>query len=305
MTPLLRGAATILSAIATLTLLSAWQIPSTPGFVPYDPGDGRVLLGLRAMTALAASTHKNAIRIRRASDSTETNITVLSDGSLDVATAGTFCNATTCYATTVYDQSGNTDCDSSSAPCDLTQSTAGQQPELIFSCIGALPCLRFVQASQSCLNTATKNSRAQSQPLTYSIVTKHTHTGVANEIIFGQGVTSVNPTLRGGITAGNVVVRAGTSLTKAATDATWLSWQAVFDGGSSVSRINGSETSGNAGTGNIAVDPSTSGWVINGVGDCSAAWDTQDWAETSYFPSLQDATARAAMETFQRAYWGF
>lgn len=42
------------------------------------------------------------------------------------------------YVTEAYDQSGANSC--SSAPCNVTQATAGNQPELLPTCIGTRPC---------------------------------------------------------------------------------------------------------------------------------------------------------------------
>lgn len=281
----------------------AWLIQAPVSFTPYDPGNARVMYGLRAMTAAAAAAHANAIRIRRASDSAETNITVLSNGALDVATASTFCASTNCYATTIYDQSGHTDCNLSAAACNLTAPSTGQQPELIFNCLGAHPCLRFLDASSSCMNSTT-NARAQAQPLTYSVVTKKTYDGVSNQRIFLQDVPTTNPNVSQRIGINSLSMGAGNTVAATVTDAIWIAWQAVFNGASSVMLINGTETSGNAGTGAITA---VGNWALNGTQSCGlgSANPNQDWLEASYFPSLQDSTARADMEAYQRGYWGF
>lgn len=300
----------ILTAVATLAMLTsahAWQIQSGQAFAPYDPGDGRVLYGLRAMTAAAAATHHNAVRLRRDSDNAELDITVLSNGDLDITTADTFCNGTTCYATTVYDQSGNTDCNLSASPCDATQSVASQQPEFVFSCLGARPCLSFDPTVASCLTTAT-NARVQAQPFTYSAVVKVTFFTVS-DLVFVQGsATGAGAVLREGSQPNaqiksqdlaHVVSLAGAL--ESGGVPIWVSWQGLFDGVNSVIRVNGAEATGDAGNGDIT----TGSFTIGDNSSCSGAGVILDWVETGYYPSLQDATARAAMEIFQRAYWGF
>jgi hypothetical protein len=50
----------------------------------------------------------NAIRVRRSSDNTETDIGFTSSGNLDITTLSTFCGANSGYISKWYDQSGNT-----------------------------------------------------------------------------------------------------------------------------------------------------------------------------------------------------
>lgn len=64
----------------------------------------------------------SAIRVRRASDSTEQDIGFTSGGDLDTSSLGTFCSGTTGYVAKWYDQSGN--------GINLEQSTAANQPKI-------------------------------------------------------------------------------------------------------------------------------------------------------------------------------
>ena len=63
------------------------------------------------------------------------DIVILTSGALDTTTAATFCASTTCYVTEWYDQTGNGN--------NVTQSTNGNQPALLFNCIGSLPCVGY------------------------------------------------------------------------------------------------------------------------------------------------------------------
>jgi hypothetical protein len=67
----------------------------------------------------------NAIRVRRSSDNTEANIGFDSNGNLNTATLLAFSGAGNGFVTTWYDQSGN--------GRDATQSTAGNQPQIVSS----------------------------------------------------------------------------------------------------------------------------------------------------------------------------
>lgn len=61
----------------------------------------------RACSAAAITAGRNAYQLTRASDSTSTNVGLLSDGTANTAAATSFCGGTTCTISTWYDQSGN------------------------------------------------------------------------------------------------------------------------------------------------------------------------------------------------------
>jgi hypothetical protein len=67
----------------------------------------------------------NAIRVRRSSDNTETNIGFSSSFGLDTTTLSSFCSGTNGFVTTWYDQSGN--------GRNATQTTAANQPQIVSS----------------------------------------------------------------------------------------------------------------------------------------------------------------------------
>ncbi len=67
----------------------------------------------------------NAIRVRRASDNAEQNIGFTALGNLDTSALTSFCSGTNGFVTTWYDQSGNS--------LNATQTTAGNQPQIVSS----------------------------------------------------------------------------------------------------------------------------------------------------------------------------
>jgi hypothetical protein len=67
----------------------------------------------------------NAIRVRRSSDNTETDIGFTALGNLDTTTLNSFCSGTNGFVTTWYDQSGNA--------ANATQTTAANQPQIVSS----------------------------------------------------------------------------------------------------------------------------------------------------------------------------
>jgi hypothetical protein len=74
---------------------------------------------------LLTSYTGSLFRVRRSSDSTETNIGYQTDGTVDSAALLTFAGAGSAFVTTWYDQSG--------AGLNLTQATAANQPRIVSS----------------------------------------------------------------------------------------------------------------------------------------------------------------------------
>src|SRR5262245_58207115 len=82
-----------------------------PEVAYVGPGDvvasATVWWGLRAYSNATKGT--NAIRVRRASDSSESDITTLSTGALDIASLNTFLSNTWGAVTKFYDKIGSND----------------------------------------------------------------------------------------------------------------------------------------------------------------------------------------------------
>jgi len=90
-----------------------------------------------AARRLLTSYTGNLFRVRRSSDSTETDIGYSADGSMDSAALLTFAAGGSAYVTTWYDQSG--------AGLNLLQTTAANQPRIVSSGVvdvqNALPAI--------------------------------------------------------------------------------------------------------------------------------------------------------------------
>jgi hypothetical protein len=100
---------------------------SRAGGVPFLLDDYPGAAAAYSFRKLRAGYTGNAIRVRRSSDNTETNIGFV-NGQLDTATLLTFCGVGNGFVTTWYDQSGNAK--------NLIQTTALSQPSIVVS--GAL-----------------------------------------------------------------------------------------------------------------------------------------------------------------------
>lgn len=229
----------------------------------------------------------NAIRIRRASDNAELNIGFLGfvpglGAPWDEAAAVAHCAATTCFGRTWYDQSG--------LGKDIGNATPANQPQLIFNCNGALPCLRTTAAQV-----------LQTVSATYVPVPPITFSAVANRSA-GTGVCywpfqyNVNSLSSRSAVANQWLLFAGTGLAVVAADNAWHSGIGVVNGALSVVRIDGVETTG-----------TTTGGTTAGalVGFWGAAATTCNAAEVIAWDSYAMPPAeRAVWGANQKSFWG-
>jgi hypothetical protein len=155
------------------------------------PGDivpgATAYYGLRAYNAAYAAPGTNkAINVRRASDNTTADIVILPTGSLDTATAKTFCAATICYVARWYDQTGNGH--------DITQYNESQQPELTFSGYGGFPAVAF-NYSQMTYLSGSFPWVSGNQPWGAQVALLNVSPSNWYEPIFDYGTTDINESL--------------------------------------------------------------------------------------------------------------
>ena len=122
----------------------------------------------------------SAIRVRRSSDNTEQDIGFVSN-QLDTSTLTTFCSGTNGFVTTWYDQSGNGN--------NVTQSTAGSQPQIVNSGsvinLNGKPTAQFTKANDhKLLNNAFSISGSTTFTFIGSITTPVTNWSY----VFGIGI---------------------------------------------------------------------------------------------------------------------
>lgn len=130
-------------AWAQIPLLGSSNPPSFGG--PGNIATFTAWWGLRGYSSAQCTGSVRALTLRRASDGTTADINILSSCDLDVATAATFCDATTCSVAEICNQVASDDC---SGTHDLVQGTAANQPAFIFNCLGTHPCLESTAATQ-------------------------------------------------------------------------------------------------------------------------------------------------------------
>ena len=240
--------------------------------------------GLRAYNAAYATGSNPAITIRRTSDSTTSNINILATGALDVATATTFCAATTCFVVTIFDQAGTH---------NLTQATTSAQPALTLGCLGALPCLTFASASSQFLSGAFITI---AQPNTYSFVAERTGAAVRGSVL------GANNAVQAGFDAlaSNAFLFASSVQTSAATDNALHAIQAVFNNNSSTLNVDGVLSSTlPAGASSIAT-PLDIGAHGGGVGNFLNGL----FAEAIVYSSGLSSGNQTTLCHNQRLYWG-
>jgi hypothetical protein len=180
--------------------------------------------GLRAYNKSYATGNNHAINIRRTSDSTTTDINILTNGNLDVATATAFCASTTCFVGTIYDQVGTH---------SLIQATTTAQPQLTFNCLNtSLPCLTFTAASTQFLSGAFTTI---AQPLTISFVAERTGTVAMSAVIGGDNAVQSGFNA----VANQAFLFAGTTVAASATDSALHAIQSVANGATSTINVDG------------------------------------------------------------------
>jgi hypothetical protein len=117
-----RGFGEKLTQGQTPTQLGLIGSVSLPNYVLDFYPSSQVAYSLRKLRSLY---NGNAIKVRRSSDNTEQDIGFTFFGDLDTSSLLSFCGAGDGFVTTWYDQSGNAN--------NATQSTAGNQPQIVSS----------------------------------------------------------------------------------------------------------------------------------------------------------------------------
>ncbi len=252
------------------------------------PGDISAALGWWGLRAYsAASIGTNAVRLRESGGNTEQDFATVVGGGLDLAAIATFKGANNLFVVKLYDQTGGGN--------DLIQATAGSQPLFLLAAIGSLPAIDNTATASVRLETT--SNITQAQPLTFSTVYNRTSTAVDGILFANNGaIQAVRTAVVGANLSG---IFAGTSLTAAANDVAWHAVQMLINGVSSQIYIDGSGTTGNAGTGAFLAEKlallglAGGGFPFTGYVGELGMWGSDISANFS------------ALNTNQHTYWGF
>jgi hypothetical protein len=184
-----------------------------------------------------------------------------------------------------YDQSGN--------GLNNSQGTAADQPQLVFNCIGSLPCLTFNGSTQY---TAYAGGGGFSAPFTFSAVAEQTSTSTGMiintqvaEFYFGTNAVGTYGSGSGSNSCG-----------ASASDSNAHAIQAVINGASSAINVDNTITNCSS--------------FLNGAPDnhlyigvnyiASGAYLTGDIMETGMWPSVLSAAVQSSLCHNQYQYWG-
>jgi len=229
------------------------------------------------------------VKLRRASDSLTQDIgflgfTGFTGAPLDVAAANAFCNATSCFVDTWYDQSG--------LGRHAVQATAALQPAWNASCVNGLPCMTTTIDGQLLATV----SVTPALPVSMSAVMER---DVAGPFCFSLGTNSgTGNILYINIAVNQWVQTDGVSfLTGVGSDGLWHAASGTVNGASSVLRLDATETTaslaGSVVAGPVHVSRNQSGGICR-------------YAEAIMWNGYAlTAAERTALIANQRSFWGF
>lgn len=194
--------------------------------------------GLRAYSAATAGTA--AIRIVDSSGLNPTDINTLANGTLDSSTLATWIGAHgTASVTKWYDKVSTN---------DLVQATVANMPVITANALNTSYGITFTAASTTQLISG--STVTASQPVSAVTVVQPTNTTGAKDFFSIIDASYLNGVL-GEKNGTNLRMYAGSNADKAMTVA-WHAVQMIFNGASSLSAIDGSESTVSAGAQNIS-----------------------------------------------------
>ena len=224
----------------------------------------------------------------------------ISNGNLVLGTVGAACLVSgTCLVKTLYDQSGSNLC--GGLPCNITNTTAANQPTFLASALNGVPCAQFGGAHiLESANTATTHS----QPVSLESVAERTgstssYSQIVSTHLVGGGLNMSfwNHTNEVGTYAGN-----NNGTPAAATDNAFHTIDAVVNAASSLLYVDGTQTS-------TSTSPGTNGTnstLAIGANPDSGAFQylTGIVCEGGIWATGFNSTQLASMTANQQSYWG-
>lgn len=269
-----------------------------PGVMPSSQSVPGRYYGLRAVSCLYARAHGPAVILLRASDSTTSTINVLTNGDLDVATAATFCNATTCGVQELVEQMTGL------STCNLVQLTAANQPQFVFNFFGTRPAIQFTSSGPQFLSN-TSSCLGQTAPLSYGLVGEMTSTsGTDRDFYRNVGSIGLFKTEIGFLSGTSTAfLNSGNALTQASTLNVNHSYQISISATAALGQlgVDGTVAVGNAGTNG----PNAGAPYY--LGSFDGASEFLDGFINEFFLAddvVWSATVVASLHHNQSAYWG-
>ena len=209
----------------------------------------------------------NAIKVRRASDNTEQDISFRAGAGgkiLDTTTLESFCSGTDGFVTTWYDQSGNAN--------NLIQETASSQPKIVSegSTIteGGKPTLEF-DGNNDFMES---ESISSSQPVSYLHLRRYRTTDQTRHAL--NFSTDSDYAWADYFDGGTLRAYFGSTSTAAGFNTNRNLWAVIADGASSTTSLNGSASSASLGSNNV--DAITLGKRAAPIAGVNAAINSQE-----------------------------
>ncbi len=249
-----------------------------------------------ALRRLSGSYTGPLVRVRRASDGTQKDIPATVAGNLDTTALATFCSGTSCFVSTLYDQSGNAQ--------DAVQATAGSQPRIFNAGSVELengkPTMRYTAAGQLLVFPA---QPSQTIAGTMAAVARLTDTTV-NRHIMGNRNANGGRILRANAGGASYVV-ANINSVGITLSGSSLQQRIVILMSGPTSVLLGSLDGITASSGANFIASSAAFWIGGGGPSQSA---TGDWigtiSEAMVFNSSLSTASRQTLERNQGAWFG-
>lgn len=276
-----------------------WKTAAPASYV--GPGDVVPLTWWIGMRAYSAATRgQAAVNICSESGGVdvtcEDELTSATTGKLVLGTVGSTCASVACTVHFWYDQTGNNAC--SSAPCNFGQTLVSDRATfLITGCPDSgQPCASFTAANTNNYNGS--GASVFSQPYSVTMVAYKTPDASLQIAIYPGNFVFAGFSS----TANTVAIYAGTELdsTSSATDGALHSIQAIYNGSSSSIYVDGTQTTGDAGTGSVTFPGCVGGNNCNGNNNLGGYL-----LEGGFNSSPFSAGTAAALTSNQRTFWGF
>ena len=247
---------------------------------------------------LSSSYTGPLLRVRRSSDTAQQDVPATVAGNLDTTGLASFCGASSCFVSALYDQSGN--------GLNAVQATVGNQPRIVDAgsteVEGGRPALRFAAAGPYLAAPAIPGQSVQG---TFNVVTRVTDTTVNRHVIgdrfsIGSGgrvIRAASNAIYTGFNVGGAVV----TLSGSSVPQRILS---IFSDASGMTgTIDGAFRNGN--TSSAYQVSGVSFWIGGGGPGQSAAGD---WigtvSEATVFNVTLSTSQRQALERNQGSYYG-
>jgi hypothetical protein len=254
-------------------------------------GPGDVVSGAKAWWGLraysTATAGNKAVRLIRASDSSQQDFNTLASGGIDIASITSFLASTTAKVVTLYDQTAS--------GFDATQATGANRPAFALAFLNGWPTID--NSSHGNVNLATSASLTQAQSFMHSSFARD-NTAADVGVLFGSisGVLIRDIRPNGNAGAGAIINAGSDTVNVAWSNNAWHATQNTFSGAASEIYVDGTGTT---------VSPGTNGWsgTINLMAQAGVGSFPGYAMEMGIWPGTWNSTQKSNMNSNQQTWW--